>query len=184
MHDAMIGGAGVTVAERRLTAAATDGEGGQKARLKLALVVPVFNDFVAFVQLCREIDRLVADWSADLCVFAVDDGSLQSAEKVRFDPPLINISLVRLTKLLSNLGHQRAIAIGLLEATKESGFDAVLVADSDGEDSPMDMGRLISEHRVYPDAIVIARRSKRSEGLRFRAFYAIYKTMFQVFTGK
>ncbi|HEY4040856.1 MAG TPA: glycosyltransferase [Rhodopila sp.] len=157
---------------------------GTGRRLNLALVVPVFDDFVAFVQLCREIDVLVAAWSADLSVIAVDDGSLLSADAVGFDPPLANIKLVRLTRLLSNLGHQRAIAIGLLEAAHDGGFDAVLVADSDGEDRPVDMGRLIAEHRACADAIVVARRSKRSEGLRFRAFYAIYKTMFRVCTGK
>jgi hypothetical protein len=87
-------------------------------------------------------------------------------------------------KLRCNLGHQRAIAIGLVEAMAVGGFDAVLVADSDGEDRPADMGRLIEQHRARRDAVIVARRSKRSEGLRFRLFYAIYKTMFRAFTGK
>jgi hypothetical protein len=153
-------------------------------RLNLALVVPVYNDFVSFKQLCQEMDRLLADWSADLSVIAIDDGSLQPTGPIAFDPPLTNIRRVCLTRLLSNLGHQRAIAIGLLEAAKQGGFDAVMVADGDGEDRPADMGRLIAEHLAHPDAIIVARRSKRSEGLRFRAFYLVYKTMFQAFTGK
>jgi hypothetical protein len=97
---------------------------------------------------------------------------------------LTNIHQVRLIRLRNNLGHQRAIAIGLVEAAEDGSFDAVLVADSDGEDRPSDMARLLAEHRARPDAIVVARRSKRSEGLRFRAFYAVYKTVFRLFTGK
>jgi polyisoprenyl-phosphate glycosyltransferase len=151
--------------------------------LKLALVVPIFNDFVSFAQLCREVDVLVTDWRAELSVIGVDDGSQQSGV-VSFDPPLVNMKQVRLVKLVCNLGHQRAIAIGLVEAMEDGGFDAVLVADSDGEDRPVDMGRLVAEHRAHGEAVVVARRSKRSEGLRFRAFYAIYKTMFHAFTGK
>jgi hypothetical protein len=157
---------------------------GSGSRLELALVVPVFNDFVSFLQLCRETDSLLGNWCADLSVIAVDDGSLESVGPVLFDPPLVNIKRVRLVKLACNLGHQRAIAIGLVEAVTEGGFDAVLVADSDGEDRPVDIGRLIAEHRARGDVIVVARRSKRSEGLRFRVFYSIYKTMFHAFTGK
>lgn len=160
------------------------GNANPRSRLDLALVVPIFNDFVSFNHLCREVDRLLVEWCVELSVIGVDDGSLQSAEAVCFDPPLANIKRVRLVKLACNLGHQRAIAIGLVEAAEDGCFDAVLVADSDGEDRPVDMGRLIAEHRARSDAIVVARRSKRSEGLRFRAFYAIYKTMFHAFTGK
>jgi polyisoprenyl-phosphate glycosyltransferase len=153
-------------------------------RLKLALVVPIFNDFESFVQICNEVDNLIVDWAVDLAIIGVDDGSLQSAESVRFDPPLVSIRQVRLIKLRSNLGHQRAIAIGLVEVADDPSFDAVLVADSDGEDRPADMGRLISHYRANPGSIVVARRLKRSEGLRFRMFYAIYKAMFHLFTGK
>jgi polyisoprenyl-phosphate glycosyltransferase len=167
-----------------LTHAVADSTAGPPVRLNLALVTPIFNDFASFIQLCREIDLLAGGWNVNLSVIAVDDGSLQSAEPVRFHPPLVNISQVRLVKLRSNLGHQRAIAIGLVEAAEQCQFDAILISDSDGEDRPVDMGRLIAQHRERPDAIVVARRSKRSEGLRFRAFYLIYKAVFHAFTGK
>jgi polyisoprenyl-phosphate glycosyltransferase len=153
-------------------------------RPSLALVVPIFNDFASFTQLCREVDLLLAGWDSNLSIIGVDDGSLLSAEAGCFDPPLTNVRQVRLIRLRNNLGHQRAIAIGLVEAAHDSSFDAVLVADSDGEDRPSDMGRLIAQHRACPNAIVVARRSKRSEGLRFRAFYAVYKAVFHLFTGK
>lgn len=155
-----------------------------ESRLNLALVAPIYDDFICFTQLCREIDGLLPDWNAKLTVIGVDDGSLQSAHAAGFDPPLSAIARVCLVKLRCNLGHQRAIAIGLVEAMHIGGFDAVLVADSDGEDRPADMGRLIDQHRTERGAVVVARRSKRSEGLRFRIFYSIYKSMFRAFTGK
>jgi hypothetical protein len=162
---------------------AVDGNDAQH-RLSLALVVPIFNDFVSFQQLCLKIDVLLLDWAVDLSIIGVDDGSVQSAASVQFDPPLRNIKQVRLIRLRCNLGHQRAIAVGLVEVAAEGRYDAVLVADSDGEDRPTDMGRLIANHRTDRDRIVVARRSKRSEGLRFRAFYTIYKALFHAFTGK
>jgi polyisoprenyl-phosphate glycosyltransferase len=153
-------------------------------QLRLGLVVPVFNDFPSFMRLCQEIDLLVPQWGAELLVIAVDDGSI-ATEPLRFDPPLVNICQFELVRLRCNLGHQRAaIAIGLVDAVQRFDLDAVLVADSDGEDRPIDMGRLIAAHYGQRVAVVVARRVKRSEGLRFRIFYALYKAMFRAFTGK
>ncbi len=45
-------------------------------------------------------------------------------------------------------------------------------------------GHLIAVHQACPAQVVVARRSKRSEGLQFRAFYALYKGLFRIFTGK
>jgi hypothetical protein len=173
-----------TATEYHSGAAETIDDGSARSRLRVALVVPIFNDFVSFTQLCREVDVLVADWDATLFVFGVDDGSSPTAEPVCFDPPLDNIAQVQLVKLRCNLGHQRAIAVGLVEVAEEGRFDAIIVADSDGEDRPIDMGRLIAEHRASRDAIVVGRRSKRSEGLRFRLFYVLYKALFHAFTGQ
>ena len=157
--------------------------GCDRERLRLALVVPVFNDFPSLTRLCQEIDTLVPKWGVELSVIAVDDGSV-SAAPLRFDPPLINIRQIELVRLRCNLGHQRAIAIGLVETVQRYDLDAVLVADSDGEDRPEEMGRLIAAHHSHRDRVIVARRAKRSEGLRFRIFYAVYKAMFHAFTGR
>jgi polyisoprenyl-phosphate glycosyltransferase len=173
-------GAAPGIAHRPDTAPAD----GRPVRLTLALVVPIFNDFVSFLRLCRDIDALAAEWNADLSVFGVDDGSLEPGDALRFEPPLRNIDQVRLIRLQCNLGHQRAIAIGLVEVARTGGFDTVLVADSDGEDRPEDFGRLIEAHRSAPDTVVVGRRAKRSESVQFKTFYAIYKALFRVFTGR
>src|SRR3954454_14526613 len=67
---------------------------GRHERLSLALVVPIFNDFVSFALLCRDIDALAAGWDADLSVFGIDDGSLESGDALRFEPPLRSIRQV------------------------------------------------------------------------------------------
>jgi len=89
------------------SAAPKPSNAGPRSRPDVALVVPIFNDFVSFTQLCREVDQLLADWGVELSVIGVDDGSMQSASSVCFDPPLANIERVRLVKLACNLGHQR-----------------------------------------------------------------------------
>ena len=51
---------------------------------------------------------------------------------------LRQICAIEVVTLACNLGHQRAIAVGLVEVYCRKRFDAVLVMDSDGEDAPAD----------------------------------------------
>src|SRR5262249_8749930 len=53
-----------------------------------------------------------------------------------------------------------------------------------GEDRPSDLVRLLDAHRGNPSAIIAARRARRSEGVRFRLFYGLYKGIFAISTGR
>ena len=90
---------------------------------------------------------------------------------------------VAVLELACNVGHQRAIALGLAWVAKEFATSNVVVMDSDGEDDPADVPRLLGELRERPDAIVVAGRARRSEGVRFRAGYAAYQILFRMLVG-
>jgi glycosyltransferase involved in cell wall biosynthesis len=81
------------------------------------------------------------------------------------------------------MGHQRAIAIGLSSIVARSDIDLVAIMDSDGEDRPIELARLIDKAAACPGFAVIAQRTKRSEGLLFRFFYHIYLQLFRFLTG-
>ena len=72
-------------------------------------------------------------------VCAIDDGSVTA-----IDLPSIAltgdtcIAQIEIIHLALNLGHQRAIAVGLCEIADREQIDAVIVMDSDGEDRPVD----------------------------------------------
>jgi hypothetical protein len=82
------------------------------------------------------------------------------------------------------MGHQRAIALGLAEVAEREDIHAVVVMDADGEDQPEDILKLIALHQKDPDAIIVASRAKRSEGLVFVTFYMLYRLIFRILTGK
>jgi len=81
------------------------------------------------------------------------------------------------------MGHQRAIAIGLSEVFQREHYDAVVVMDADGEDRPEDVFKLIQAFLEDPNRIVVAQRTKRSEGWLFRRLYALYKLLFRGLVG-
>jgi hypothetical protein len=150
---------------------------------ELGIVTPVLDDWASLAILLREIDRVLA--GTKVHVFAVDDGS-----RVPFDPAALDLSAdwaivgISIVRLAANVGHQRAIAIGLIEAGRQPGLDAVVVLDSDGEDRPEDIPRLLGEASAHPGTIVLAQRAKRSENLRFRLAYRAYKALFRLATGR
>ena len=47
-------------------------------------------------------------------------------------------------QLRRNLGHQRAIAVGLAYAEEHDPCDVVVIMDGDGEDDPKDVPRLLA----------------------------------------
>jgi hypothetical protein len=55
--------------------------------------------------------------------------------------------------------------------------------DCDGEDAPEHIPMLLAAHRRDPDAIIVARRARRSEGFAFRLLYRLYKLIFRLLIG-
>ena len=154
-------------------------------RWRLAIVTPVYNDWESFHRLLQELDREAGASGIDLSVMAIDDGSIRpaSTEGIRA-LGLSHLRLVEIIELACNLGHQRAIALGLVEAARRTDVDAVIVMDADGEDRPGDISALLAAHERFPGHIVAASRIKRSEGFIFRVCYKLYQWTFRALTGR
>ena len=147
------------------------------------IVIPVYNDWESVRQLLPLIGEQLE--KANLCadLLLVDDGSDQMSPRT-WEPAGKSIKTIRILRLRRNLGHQRAICIGLCHLQEHSQCTRVLVMDGDGEDDPADIPRLVSEleqnERVR---IVFAERRKRSEGWVFSLFYAIYRLLHRLLVG-
>jgi hypothetical protein len=152
---------------------------------RLGLVTPVFNDWESLsILLCR-ICELYPRKEIMLSVIAVDDGSTRRAAPLDVGEAGFScICRFDIVRLATNLGHQRAIAIGLVQLATRSDVEAVLVMDSDGEDRPEEIRALVAAARANPEAVIIAERSKRSESLGFKFGYMVYKLLFWLLTGQ
>jgi polyisoprenyl-phosphate glycosyltransferase len=146
----------------------------------LAIVTPVFEDREASARLFRE---LAAITGRGAYVVAVDDGSVRlPLDAAAIDAAGLEGVVIRLKR---NVGHQRAIAVGLSFVAAHAGAaQRVVVMDSDGEDLPASIPELLQLLEDENVDVVVARRRNRAEGLRFRAFYAIYKALFHLLTGR
>jgi hypothetical protein len=152
-------------------------------RLRLSIVMPVYEDFAAASLVCQALDtELSRVDGVEARVLMIDDGS---PSELRGYAPFTPARLrsIEVLRLRRNLGHQRAIAVGLCHLAEQANSDAVLVMDADGEDRPVDVPTLIAELCQTPGTMIFAERRKRFEGPVFQLGYFIYRCLHRLLTG-
>lgn len=152
---------------------------------EIVILTPVYNDWPSFQKLLHEIDSVINNKIPKILVtiVAVDDGSAQKSYQSSEEDSFSNIKHIEIISLVRNLGHQKAITIGLAYIQHHYTFP-VIVMDSDGEDSPLVIPDLIASIEAYPESIIFAERTHRSEGFFFIFFYMLYRLLFRTLTGK
>jgi polyisoprenyl-phosphate glycosyltransferase len=152
---------------------------------KLVILVPAFNDWEALEKLLLLIDEIFISQEYNSEVLIVDDYSTQPAPESLACQTYQQLQTVNILRLRRNLGHQRAIAVGLCYTHDNLDCDAVVVMDGDGEDNPFEIGRLLDAfNSTGHESIVFAKRSKRSETCTFKIFYFIYKMIYRLLVGR
>jgi polyisoprenyl-phosphate glycosyltransferase len=146
---------------------------------KLIVLMPVYEDRASARMLVAELARVcpVAPF-----VVVVEDGSLD--EVVRASDIAAAGLDGEVVHLARNLGHQRAIAAGLMHVAASYDPDAVIVMDSDGEDLPGAVPSLLEALAEAKVDVVVAKRRQRTESWQFRSFYVIYRRLFLLLTGR
>lgn len=150
-------------------------------------IVPIFNDWASVAELVTRLDEVARTIGLSLQVLLVDDGSTADDRGRLAGLTLGAITTLDVLRLRRNLGHQRAIAIGLAYAEQHFEHQPVVIMDGDGEDRPEDVPRLLA---AMPgggedgEAIVFAERLRRSEGVLFASLYWAYRTLHRLLTGE
>jgi len=143
----------------------------------------MYNDWASAEALFKavELEFSRREWNFELVL--VDDGS-REGRPPDFLNSLLSFKSVEVVALRRNIGHQRAIAIGLSHIFETKKTETVVVMDADGEDRPEDLVRLVEAHSALPQKkIIFAERTRRSEGAMFRFLYQIYRTLHSSLTG-
>jgi polyisoprenyl-phosphate glycosyltransferase len=149
-------------------------------------ITPVYNDWESLKILLSNIENHFAGLTDKYRVSLVVVNDCSTLEMN--DPSEVSGAWLRpeVLYLKNNVGHQRAIAIGLqFVASQKKDADFIVILDSDGEDKPDDIPSLLDACEKHKSKkIVFARRKKRRETLLFRTGYAFYKFVFYLLTGQ
>ncbi|GAB4035985.1 glycosyltransferase [Spirosoma gilvum] len=148
---------------------------------RIYIVIPLFNDWAALKLLLGRIQQFCPEeLVSKLDFLIIDDCSTLPSDAL---PVGIGQSL-SIMRLFRNVGHQKAIALGIAYLASLPQQHPVIVMDGDGEDRPEDLIKLVERGESTSNSIVFAHRSKRHESLLFRLFYLVYKAIFRLLTGK
>jgi glycosyltransferase involved in cell wall biosynthesis len=152
--------------------------------IDVVVLIPVFNDWEAVGMLLDRVSAAFEGRMERLRVLLVDDGSVEPGPADWPTDGWKRFSRVDVLELRRNLGHQRALAVGLCHIEANVACRTVLVMDGDGEDAPADVPRLLDKlTQVGGKRVVFAERTKRSESLVFRFFYGLYRWIHLLLTG-
>ena len=149
------------------------------------VLMPVYNDWPLIPLLLARLDAALAGAGLVAEIILADDGSTTTPDRsllrgARYQA----ITSATVLHIGRNVGHQRAIAIGLAYVHATRPDRAAVIMDADGEDATEDVPRLVAGHDAGEGTIVFAGRSARSEGPMFRVFYELYRLAHRVLTGR
>jgi glycosyltransferase involved in cell wall biosynthesis len=158
--------------------------GNQDLPYRLVALMPLRDDWVSAAELVRRLDKAFSSAGIQLEVLLVDDCSFEKPDRRNFQGTFSAVQAIRILRLRRNLGHQRAIAIGLAHIQEKTKCSAVLVMDSDGEDTPEGAVELLNAYsRAHGAKVFFAERRRRSESVTFRWFYHLYRALHRALTG-
>ncbi len=144
----------------------------------------MFNDWEAAALLLKDLDLALAGCPIAPEVLLIDDGSTLAMPLGFASQSYSLLRGVRILHLRRNLGHQRAIAVGLVFVYQNLPCGAVVVMDADGQDRASDVPALIrSFDSDAGRSIIFAARAKRLERFSFRFLYRVYRMLHWLITG-
>lgn len=150
--------------------------------IKIICLTPVFNDWESFEILVTELQQVQKELNLSIKIIAINDGSTEMVSELILE----NNPNLEIKNLKINVGHQRAIGIGLQYIyNEENEYDYIVVMDSDGEDNPKQIKDLLAKAKQEnSNKIIFAQRKKRTESSIFRMGYFFYKATFKFLTGE
>lgn len=153
----------------------------------LWVVSPLYFDVPSYAVVREQVREAIAahpDLPPVEVEFVITDDSAGLDPEVR---RLVAEPGVTVVRPPFNLGHQRALVFALrrIEARIEP-TDFVVTLDSDGQDRPEDVPRLLASllgDEANRNAVVLALREQRQEAFPFKILYLGFRAMFRILTG-
>ncbi len=146
------------------------------------ILTPTFNDWKSLSKLLFEIDKNIAGLKGNFKTLIINDAStLKPKLNLKNVKHLRKIKIITLKK---NLGSQKSICLGLKYLKKKKTKAIITIMDSDGEDNPKKIKKLINLAKKNPNSIITANRLKRTENIFFKFLYKLHLLITFLLTGK
>ncbi len=153
------------------------------SKKKHIILIPVYNDNKSLNKLLQNIDthlQIIVDFETEIII--LDDKSTDEIflESQKFR----NLKKIGILRVKENIGSQKVIAVGLnyLRNIKENFF--VTVMDSDGEDNPTEIARMLELALQNTDSVITSNRKSRNDSIFIKILYRIHLLITFLFSFK
>jgi len=148
-----------------------------KTQESISILIPVFNDQEVLDELNERLMKVLPVLADRFEIMFVDDGSSDASWDKISELKKKNESVVGI-KLMRNFGQQNALSAGLDHAKG----DVVVIMDSDLQDRPEDIPRLIEALQNNDASMAIARWKTRKDGFFKKLFSKLFYKVSQKIT--
>ena len=137
------------------------------------ILIPVYNDEKSLNKLLQNIDdhlKILVDFETEIII--LDD---RSTEKMSLKSDKFkNFKKIGILRVKENIGSQNVISVGLnyLRDIKENFF--ITVMDSDGEDNPQEISKMLDLALKNDDSVITSNRKSRNDPLIIKILYRIH----------
>ena len=148
---------------------------------KLLILLPCYNDWNNLNILIPKINKILNTLIFDYKIIIINDAS---TNKLKLNFHKFKNGNNFILNLKNNVGSQKAIFTALLYLSKNNIFDDVIILDSDGEDNPNFIKKILLFSNKNKDSIIKVNRTFRSDHLIFKIIYELYLIFTFVITFK
>ena len=147
------------------------------------ILIPVYNDEKSLNKLLQNIDdhlEILVGFETEILI--LDDKSTEkmTLKSNRFK----NFKKVGILRVKENIGSQKVISVGLnyIKDIKENFF--ITVMDSDGEDNPREISKMLDLALRNNDSVITSNRKSRNDPVIIKILYKIHLFITLLFSFK
>ena len=149
------------------------------------IILPVYNDWDSLKKVLEILNRSLKTLKSNNFIIIVNDFS---SKKFNLKKKYSNFKNLKILNLNRNIGSQRAIFFGLKYLQKfigkKTNQTTISILDSDGEDDPNKIKKLIRLANLKKDCFILASRKKRTENIFLKALNQIRLFITFILTGR
>ena len=151
---------------------------------KFIFLMPLYDDWENLKILLEKIQNKIQKIDAEFEAIILNDFSSIKCN-VSFEN-LNSLKKIQIINFNKNVGSQRAIAIGLkyiFELNDNGEEKIIILMDSDGQDDPEILDKIVEINKNYPSEIITINRTQRNEMMWFKILYELHYYTLILFSG-
>ena len=151
---------------------------------KIYIILPTYNDWKSLYKVLKILNFSLKKQKNQIYIIIVNDGSTSKFKKIKSFPNFKRVTVLNLKK---NSGSQKAIFIGLKfiqNKIKNLNNSIISILDSDGEDDPRTLKKLIKITAEKKDFFIFASRRNRTENILLKFLNKLRLYITWIFTGR